>query len=132
MAFYPLEQNQEQATGFVPLSGAPKDRPRRGFMPLQAEPERPSIAKQVALENPLTAAVEAGANLASQAVALPVAGIAGLATEAGNALGLTDKKGADVVNSVGDALTYQVVTGPTKGVLSGTADRKSVVEGKSV
>ena len=107
MAFYPLEQNQEQATGFVPLSGAPKDRPRRGFMPLQAEPERPSIAKQVALENPLTAAVEAGANLASQAVALPVAGVAGLATEAGNALGLTDKKGADVVNSVGDALTYQ-------------------------
>ncbi len=107
MALYPLEQDQQPATGFIPLSGAPKDRPRRGFMPLQAEPERPSIAKQAALENPATAIAETGLNLASQAVALPVAGLAGLATEAGNALGLTEKKGADVVHSVGEALTYQ-------------------------
>lgn len=107
MALYPLEQDQQPATGFIPLSGAPKDRPRRGFMPLQAEPERPSIAKQAALENPATAIAETGLNLASQAVALPVAGLAGLATEAGNALGLTKKKGADVVHSVGEALTYQ-------------------------
>jgi len=42
-------------------------------------PERPSMAKIVLMNNPLTAAVETGLNLASQAVALPVAGIAGLA-----------------------------------------------------
>jgi hypothetical protein len=107
MAFYPLEQDQQPATGFIPLSGATKDRTRRGFTPLQAEPERPSIAKRAALENPATAIAETGLNLASQAVALPVAGLAGLATEAGNALGLTAKKGADVVHSVGEALTYQ-------------------------
>lgn len=107
MAFYPLEQNQAPATGFVPLSVPPKDRQRRGFTPLQTEPERDSIGKQIALDNPVTAIAETGLNLASQAVALPVAGLAGLATEAGNALGLTDKKGADVVHSVGEALTYQ-------------------------
>lgn len=70
-------------------------------------PERPSMLKTAALENPLTAAVETGANLASQVVALPVSGLAGLATEAGNALGMTEKKGADVVHQVGEALTYQ-------------------------
>ncbi|MEN6630774.1 MAG: LPD38 domain-containing protein [Sulfuricella sp.] len=70
-------------------------------------PERPSILKMVALENPLTAIAETGMNLASQAVALPVAGLAGLATEAGNALGMTDRKGADVVHQVGEAMTYQ-------------------------
>lgn len=71
------------------------------------EPERPSLARFVALENPLTAIAETGLNLASQAVALPVAGLAGLATEAGNALGLAERKGADVVHSVGEAMTYQ-------------------------
>lgn len=70
-------------------------------------PERPSMLKMAALENPLTAIAETGLNLASQGVALPVAGLAGLATEAGNALGLTDKKGADVVHQVGEAMTYQ-------------------------
>jgi len=107
MAFYPLEQSQEPATDFVPLAGAPNDRPRRGFAPLQAEPERDSIGKQAALNNPLTAVAETGLNLASQAAALPVAGLAGLVTEAGNALGLTEKKGADVVHQVGEAMTYQ-------------------------
>lgn len=90
---------------FIPLEQT-NDEPRRGFVPLQEPEDQPSILKTVALENPLTAAVETGANLASQAVALPVAGIAGLATETGNALGLTDRKGADVVHQVGDAMTY--------------------------
>lgn len=69
-------------------------------------PERPSMLKTAALENPLTAIAETGANLASQMVALPVAGLAGLATEAGNALGITEKNGADVVHQVGEAMTY--------------------------
>lgn len=107
MPFYPLEQNQDPATGFIPLSDLPNEKRRRGFTPLQAEPERESIGKQIALNNPLTAIAETGLNLASQAVALPVAGLAGLATEAGNALGLTEKKGADVVHQVGEAMTYQ-------------------------
>ncbi len=107
MAFYPLEQNQEPATGFVPLSDLPNEKRRRGFVPIQAEPERDSIGKQIALNNPITAIAETGLNLASQAVALPGAGLAGIATEAGNALGLTERKGADVVHSVGEALTYQ-------------------------
>ena len=104
MPFIPLEQSELPRRGFVPLVDA---EPKRGFLPLQAEPERPSMAKQLALENPATAIAETGLNLASQAMALPVAGLAGLATEAGNALGLTEKKGADVVHSVGEALTYQ-------------------------
>lgn len=108
MPFIPLEQSSDiQPGGFIPLPDSLKDRPRRGFIPLQAEPERPSIAKQAALENPATAIAETGMNLASQVVALPVSGLAGLATEAGNALGLTEKKGADVVHQVGEAMTYQ-------------------------
>ncbi len=107
MSFIPLEQSgNSQSGGFVPLAGEPKEK-RRGFQPLQSQPDQPSILKQAALENPLTAIAETGMNLASQAVALPVAGLAGLATEAGNALGLTERKGADVVHSVGEAMTYQ-------------------------
>lgn len=75
------------------------------FTPL--EDAKPSVLKTIALNNPLTALGEAGLNLASQVVALPAAGLAGLATEAGRVVGLTDKTGADVVYQVGDALTYQ-------------------------
>lgn len=78
-----------------------------GFRFTPLEPEQPSVLRNLALNNPLTAAVETGANLGSQLVALPVAGLAGLATEAGRALGVTEKTGADVVHAVGDALTYQ-------------------------
>lgn len=106
MGFIALDQG-EQERGFVPLSGAPKEKSRSGFTTLQADPEQPSITKQAALNNPLSAIAETGLNLASQAVALPVAGLAGLATEAGNAMGLTEKKGADVVHQVGEAMTYQ-------------------------
>lgn len=104
MLFTPIEQPDDAPRrGFSPLPEMPK----RGFTPIGSEQERPSMVKQLALENPATAAIEAGANLASQAVALPVAGIAGLATEAGNALGLTNRKGADVVEHVAEGLTYQ-------------------------
>ncbi|MBW7902946.1 MAG: hypothetical protein H3C26_15800 [Rhodocyclaceae bacterium] len=71
------------------------------------EPDRPSVLRNVALNNPATAIGEVAMNLGSQMVALPVAGLAGLVTEAGSVVGLTDKTGADVVHSVGDALTYQ-------------------------
>ena len=97
--------------GFVPLSSGDQAQPvrqARGFTPIEnPEPERPSMLKVLALNNPLAAAGEAALNLGSQAVALPVAGVAGLATEAGNALGLTERRGADVVHAVGDAMTYE-------------------------
>jgi hypothetical protein len=46
-------------------------------------------------------------HMASGAVATPVAGLAGLGTIAGRALGLTSADPADVVSSVQGALTYQ-------------------------
>jgi hypothetical protein len=108
MAFTPIDQIEErQRLGFVPLEEIDGDTPS-GFVPVDAvAPEKPSVLKTVALNNPLTALIETGANLASQGVALPLAGLAGLATEAAHAAGLTDKRGADVVHAVGDALTYQ-------------------------
>ncbi|GBG03801.1 hypothetical protein AZSI13_31280 [Azospira sp. I13] len=78
-----------------------------GFSPVGAgEPQKESPLKAIALNNPLTAIGEAALNLGSQAVALPLAGLAGLATETGNALGLTEKRGADVVHQVGEGMTY--------------------------
>lgn len=97
--------------GFIPLANAEDARPARGFVPLEAaEPEAPSVmpsGKTILLNNPLTAVGETAANLGTQMVALPAAGLAGLVTEAGRALGVTDRGGADVVHVVGDALTYQ-------------------------
>lgn len=50
--------------------------------------------------------VETAANLATQAVALPVAGLAGIGAIAGNAMG-ADLDPAATVHNVGQALTYQ-------------------------
>lgn len=115
MPFVPLDQvateSRRPRTGFIPLSDVSTDEPaseRRGFIPVDdVEQEQPSVLKTVLLENPGTAALEAGANLASQVVSLPAAGLAGLGTLAGNVLGLTDREPADVVQAVGGALTYQ-------------------------
>jgi hypothetical protein len=99
--------------GFVPLEevGTDEDaKAQRGFVPLadiDAEPEKPSVLKTVLLENPGTAILETGANMLSQGVALPVAGLAGIGTAAAKAMGLTDQEPADVVHAVGGALTYQ-------------------------
>lgn len=107
-------------TGFVftPLKREPET-PEFRFVPLADEgdkgdfrftpavSERPSALRNAALNNPLVAAGETALNLATTGMAMPVAGLAGLATEAGRAVGLTDKTGADVVHAVGDALTYQ-------------------------
>ncbi len=94
----------EEEWRFVPLDSE-GDKGEFQFTPI--EPDRPSTLRNVALNNPLTAIGETALNLASTGVAMPVAGLAGLATEAGRAVGLTDKTGADVVHAVGDALTYQ-------------------------
>lgn len=48
----------------------------------------------------MSALPDIAASLGSQALLTPVAGLAGLATSAGNALGLTDATGADAVNEV--------------------------------
>ncbi len=53
---------------------------------------------------------ETAANLSSQVVALPVAGVAGLGAMAGKALGLTDADPAEVVHDVSGALTYKPQT----------------------
>ena len=95
------------AGGFelVPLDDA--DRSSGGWELAPIEPERPSALRAVALNNPLTAIVETSANLLSQGVALPFAGLAGIGTAAGKALGFTDADPAEVVHKVGGALTYQ-------------------------
>jgi hypothetical protein len=90
--------------GFIPLAAAGQDR-SRGFVPIKSEEQ--SVLRNVLLNNPGTAIVETGANLLSQGVALPAAGLAGIGTAAARALGLTDKEPADVVHKVGGALTYQ-------------------------
>jgi hypothetical protein len=95
------------AGGFelVPLDDA--DRSSGGWELAPIEPERPSVLKTVLLNNPLTAIAETGANLLSQGVALPVAGLAGIGTAAGKAMGFTDADPAEVVHKVGGALTFQ-------------------------
>ena len=137
MSFVPLDEIEDTAVapdavsargGFVPLaeaqavdeaappSAAAPGEPARGFVPLvdgqPADADKPSpatggVLRNVLLNNPLTALGEVALNLGSMSVAQPVAGIAGLATEGAHQLGITDKRGADVVHSVGDALTYQ-------------------------
>src|SRR5574337_2184034 len=51
-------------------------------------------------------AIEPLAQMATGALAAPIAGIAGLGTAAGSALGMTNKKPGDVVRSVESGLTY--------------------------
>jgi len=94
------------ARGFIPLAQA--DDGRRGFIPLDGgDAEQPSVFRNVLLNNPLTAVGEAAMNMGSQMLVLPVAGIEGLGYAAGNALGLTDKTGAEAVSHRIEAGTYQ-------------------------
>lgn len=109
MGFTPLsEAGDGQPRGFTPIEAQPKS----GFIPLAdadqpaASPATSGVLRTLLLNNPLTAIGEVGLNLGTMAVAQPVAGLAGLATEAGRLVGLTDRTGADVVHAVGDALTY--------------------------
>jgi hypothetical protein len=94
---------------FIQLTTEPQ--PRTGFIPLPEEPARPSrwsgALKTLEALGSVYPVAETAANFATQAVALPVAGLASLGTIAANAVGLTDTDPADVVNAVGGALTYQ-------------------------
>ena len=54
--------------------------------------------------------LETAGNLATQAIAMPFAGLAGLGAVATNAMGLTDANPGDVVHKVAGALTYQPQT----------------------
>lgn len=107
--FTPIDQPAPKAQAgdswrFAPIESE-GDKGEFQFTPL--EPDRPSTLRNVLLNNPATALAETGVSLATTGVAMPVAGLAGLATLAANAAGLTEKSGADVVHAVGDALTYQ-------------------------
>ncbi|WOP14589.1 LPD38 domain-containing protein [Ottowia sp. SB7-C50] len=105
--------------GFVPLAELEPQAPaaetgrQPGFVPVAEgggaapAPGKPGVLRNILLNNPLTALGEVALNLGSMGVSQPVAGLAGLATEAAHQLGLTDRRGADVVQSVGEALTYQ-------------------------
>ncbi len=62
------------------------------------------------LGNLAAAGPETVARAGSSLLAAPVAGIAGLGTMAGRALGLTDREPADVVNATQQALTYEPKT----------------------
>lgn len=112
MPFVPISAGSTTRSGFVPLADSEDEAPaaHRGFTPTDDNDnpsERPSQLKTVAQNNPLTAVGETAANLGSQLISIPAAGLAGIATAAGNKLGLTDKDPVDVVHSVGNALTYQ-------------------------
>lgn len=122
MPFVPLGQQPEAAAsgteqGLTPMGDESTDAAtRQGFTPLASAPEgllvrawRTLGDKQNYRDLVTNAAAvpEAGLNLLSQSVAVPVSGLAGLATEAARAVGLTDREGADVVHAVGDALTYR-------------------------
>lgn len=104
--------------GFTPLQSTAARTPRSGFTPiaqLDAEPDqmdgffRPAIetVKDIGRVYPV---LETAGNLATQMVALPVAGVTGLGTLATNALGITDTDAVDVIHKVGGALTYQPQT----------------------
>lgn len=106
MGFTPLN-TPEQGGGFTPV--------REGFVPLSASTDsktpqprdNSAVLRSLFLNNPLTGAVEAGLNLASQTVSVPASGLAGLAVAAGRKLGLSDRDPVDTIGNVGEALTYQ-------------------------
>ncbi|MDD5387883.1 MAG: hypothetical protein PHD37_00950 [Gallionellaceae bacterium] len=92
MPFTPLESSKRQVQGFVPLE---PDQPENGAV------------KTLRAIGQVYPVAETAANLVTQAVALPVAGVASLGAMATNALGITDADPAAVVHDVAGALTYQ-------------------------
>lgn len=79
------------------------------FVPDQTPPTSEPTGTQdsTILGRALGGAIEPLAQMATSAIAAPIAGIAGLGTAAGSALGMTDEKPGDVVRSVESGLTYQ-------------------------
>lgn len=116
MPFVPLEAEEATSVapqhGFIPLDAA--NAQGRGFTPLGAHAEADrtfdGAAKTIEAIGAVYPVAETAANLASQAVAMPVAGLAGLGAAATKAVGLTDAEPGDVVHSVAGALTYQPQT----------------------
>lgn len=67
----------------------------------------PAVPDESTVKRVIGGAVEPNLSLLSGMFAQPVAGLAGLATGAGNALGLTNQSPADMVEKVRGALTYE-------------------------
>jgi len=74
----------------------------------QAKPD--TTASNVAAVIPGASTADAGAALASGAVAAPIAGLSGLGTAIAKAFGITDADPADVIHKVQAALTYEPKT----------------------
>ncbi|TAK84197.1 MAG: hypothetical protein EPO20_15100 [Betaproteobacteria bacterium] len=127
MAFAPLESEQEDGeraapvrVGFTPLSadGSESAKLRRGFTPIEAdtpsfgeslrETLEPAAKTVRAMTDPV-AVGETAAHLATGAVAMPVAGIAGLGAAAAKAFG-AEVDPVAVVEKTGSALTYRPKT----------------------
>lgn len=102
--------------GFTPIEHLSQgNETRSGFTPLTVNKSAQESAIATALETikdigRVYPVAETAGNLATQAVALPVAGIAGLGALATNAIGLTETDPADVVHRVAGALTYDPQT----------------------
>lgn len=97
---------------FIPLNTAETAQPRSRFIPLEdSQPGAlaPAVetVKDIGRVYPV---LETTGNLAIQAIAMPVAGLAGLGAAATKALGITDTEPADVVHGVAGAMTYQPQT----------------------
>lgn len=99
MPFIPLEEKKAAyREGFIPLEEKNNNEQSYSF---------DGAIKTIESIGSVYPVAEAAASLATQAVALPVAGLAGLGSIATKAVGLTDIDPADVVNNVAGALTYQ-------------------------
>ena len=98
--------------GFTPLSSN-EAQPKIGFTPIQSnEDSQPDHSYDGAIKTmkaigAVYPILETAANLASQAAAMPIAGLSGLGAMATNAIGLTHSDPADVVSNTSKAMTYQ-------------------------
>ena len=104
MPFIPLE-----ASVTSNQNSSKNDVKRLGFTPLEDEESDSSTngaLKTVKAIGAVYPVLETAANLASQIVAMPVAGLSGLGAIATNAIGLTDTDPADVVGRASEALAY--------------------------
>lgn len=101
---------QPRSRGFTPLVD---EKAARGLTPLEQKSDShwydPAL-KTTAEIGRVYPVIETAANLATQAIALPAAGLAGIGAVAGNAIGLTEADPAAVVENVVGALTYRPQT----------------------
>lgn len=128
MPFIPLQKMQDESQqrfgenpppmrrGFIPIDQQSTQPPAKGFATLKegTDDKQPGVfapavetIKDIGRVYPV---LETAGNLATQAFALPAAGIAGLGSIATNALGITEADPGEVVHNVAGALTYQPQT----------------------